>query len=620
LSLKASNGERAEANMRFPKTFIDDLLQQADILRVVSDYVSLKKKGNNYWACCPFHSEKTPSFSVHPAKGLFKCFGCGKGGSVIIFVKEIEGCSFPEAVKLVAEKCGVAIPAAEDSRDLEERDKQRADLLQLNQWATEFFEQNLTETPEGRRALDYLAQRGVTEETQTAFRLGYAPNSWDAMGSFLRSRGASRTQIERSGLVTLKEGGGFYDRFRSRLMFPICDTQGRIVAFGGRILGDGEPKYLNSPETALYTKGLHLFGLNHARDEIRRRGYAILVEGYLDFLIPFQAGVRNLVASLGTALTENQARLLGRYARRIVVNFDPDSAGVAATKRSLELLLAEAFRVNVLTLPDNLDPDEYIRARGSEGYLKLLKGSQPFLDYIVEQAISAHDQTRPTGKVETINAILPYLRLVKDRIERAEHFERIADRLKIDSRLIREEFKKAAETRLERVSERAVRASIAVKPAERKLLEILLNEAAVRRRMMFEMMEEDYEGLRTARLFRLIFEFERQGAEANYPNLSQALDDEDLARELLPALMIGGFDAETPGQKQADRAEREAAESLHSLRCAKLAEKQAALQVEINQAQRNNDSARLSELMMKKFELAKQERALAQGAASEVSE
>jgi DNA primase len=601
--------------MRFPQSFIDELLQQADIVRIVSDYVSLKKKGNSFWACCPFHSEKTPSFHVHPSKGLFKCFGCGKGGDVFNFVKEIEGCTFPEAIKAVAEKCGVPIPAAQDSREFEERDRQRADLMQLNQWAIEFFEQNLIEAAEGKRALNYLAQRGVDDETRQTFRLGYAPNSWDAMGNFLRSRGASRTQIERSGLVTLRESGGFYDRFRSRLMFPICDMQGRIVAFGGRILGDGEPKYMNSPETALYTKGQHLFGLSHAREAIRQRGYAILVEGYLDFLIPFQSGVRNLVASLGTALTENQVRLLGRYTRRIVVNFDPDSAGVAATKRSLELLLAEAFRVNVLTLPDNLDPDEYIRANGPESYLKLLKGSQPFLDYIVEEAVKSNDQTRPTGKVETINAILPYLRLIKDRIERAEHFERIADRLKIDSRLIRDEFKKAADTRSERVSERAVKAAITVKPAERKLLEILLNSADVRRQMVFKITEEDYEGLRTAQLFRLIFEFERQGTEATYPNLSQALDDEDLARELLPGLMMGGFVADPPEQESSERTEhilREAAESLHSLRCAKLAEKQAALQIEINQAQRNNDTARLNELMMLKFELAKKERALAQ--------
>jgi DNA primase len=598
--------------MRIQRGFSEELRNQADIVRIVSDYVSLKKKGRDWAACCPFHNEKTPSFYVSPVKQIFKCFGCSKGGSVFDFVMEIEGCSFPEAIRIVADKTGVTVPVETgDARESEERESLRAELIRFNQWAAEFFEQNMTETAEGRRALDYLYGRGVSEETRKTFRLGYAPNSYDAMSGYLRSRGASKSQIELSGLVTLKEAGGFYDRFRGRLMFPIHDTQGRIIAFGGRILGDGEPKYLNSPETALYTKGMHLFGLNHARDAIRQRGYAILVEGYMDFLIPFQSGVRHIVASLGTALTENQARLLARYARRIVVNFDPDSAGQAATKRSLELLLTEAFRVNVLTLPDNLDPDEYIRAHGPEGYLKLLKGSQPFLDYVVDQAIKSNDQSRPAGKVETINAILPYLRLVKDKIERAEHFGRIADRLKIDSSLIREEFKKATEIRSERVSERAIKATLIVKPAERKLLEILINQGAVRRLMMFQMREEDYEGLRTAQLFRLIFDFERNGVEASYHDLCRALEDEDLTRDLLPSLMIGGADPGPEHQGVSERAEREAAESLHSLRCAKLAEKQAALQVEINQAQRNNDTARVGELMMLKFELAKQERELA---------
>jgi DNA primase len=596
--------------MRIPRGFSEDLRNQADIVRIISDYVSLKKKGRDWAACCPFHNEKTPSFYVSQGKQIFKCFGCSKGGGVFDFIMEIEGCSFPEAVRVVAEKTGVTVPVETDNtREYEERASQRAELMRLNEWATEFFEQNLIETSEGRRALDYLARRGVNEETRKAFRLGYAPNNYDAMGGYLRSRGASTVQIERSGLVTLKESGGFYDRFRNRLMFPICDTQGRVIAFGGRILGDGEPKYLNSPETALYTKGMNLFGLSQAREAIRQRGYAILVEGYLDFLIPFQGGVRNLVASLGTALTENQVRLLGRYARRIVVNFDPDSAGQAATKRSLELLLTEAFKVNVLTLPDNLDPDEYIRAHGPESYLKLLKGSQPFLDYIVDQAISSHNQTRPTGKVETINAILPYLRLVKDRIERAEHFERIADRLKIDSRLIREEFKKAAETRSERVGERAVKATLVVKPAERKLLEILINQATVRRLMMFQMTGEDYEGLRTAQLFRLIFEFEQQGVEASYHNLSQALGDDDLARDLLPGLIISNSSASSLSP---ERAEREAVESLYGLRLANIIEKLAALQIEINQAQRNNEITRLPELSMLKLELTRQRQSLAQ--------
>ncbi|MGE0884371.1 MAG: DNA primase [Blastocatellales bacterium] len=599
--------------MKIPRGFSEELRNQADILRIVGDYVSLKKKGNNYWACCPFHNEKTPSFSVNPSKGLFKCFGCGKGGDAITFVMEIEGAPFPEAVKTVADKCGITVPVvADDRQNYEERDRQRADLQQLNAWATEFFEQNLTETAEGRRALAYLDQRGITDATRQQFRLGYAPNSWDAMSSFLKSRGATTVQIERSGLVTLKESGGFYDRFRGRLMFPICDTQSRVVAFGGRIIGEGEPKYLNSPETILYTKGQHLFGLNCSRDSIRNRDFAILVEGYLDFLVPFQEGVRNLVASLGTALTDNQVRLLGRYTRRIVVNFDPDSAGVAATKRSLELLLGEGFKVNVLTLPDNLDPDEFIRERGADAYMKLLKNSQAFLDYIVDQAVGANDQTRPTGKVETINAILPYLKLVKDRIERAEHFARIADRLKIDSKLIRQEFKKAVDTRQEKVSDRAVMASVAVKMSERKLLEILLACQPVRRQMSLKMTEEDYFGLRTEKIFRLIFDFERKQTEISYPVLSQSLDDEELARDLLPQLMISETDFGLPDQATLDRATQEAEASLHTLRYERVASQRAAIQAEIKFAQQQGEDENVSRLWLEYYELLKKERELAQ--------
>lgn len=596
--------------MRIPRGFSDELRNQADILRIVGDYVSLKKKGASYWACCPFHNEKTPSFSVNPAKQFFKCFGCGKAGDVFTFVMEIEGCPFPEAVKTVAEKSGIQVPRVEDSKEYEERDRLRAEILQINQWATEFFEENLMQTPEGRAACDYLEKRGISDETRKTFRLGYAPNSWDACSEYLKSRGASRSQIEQSGLVTIKENrSGFYDRFRGRLMFPICDTQGRVVAFGGRTLGDGEPKYLNSPETIVYTKGEHLFGLNNSRDAIRRRGYAVLVEGYLDYLIPWQAGVTNLVASLGTALTDNQVRLLGRYARRIVVNFDPDSAGVAATKRSLELLVAQGFRVNVLSLPDNLDPDEYIRAHGPQSYLKVLKSSQPFLDYIVEEALKSHDQKRPQGKVETINAILPYLRLVKDRIERAEQFELIADRLKIDSNLIREEFKKAADTRQETVSERVMTSMIAVKPAEKKLLECMLNHANVRRNMLAEITDEDLDGLRTASLFQLLLDFERQGRQVTYPALVQDLVDQDLARDLLPSLMYGDEVEQaaenSPNREAFTHAEREARESLESLRSFRLTDKQVALQSEINQAQRSNDIDQVK--IMQKYELAKRE-------------
>lgn len=593
--------------MRFPKEFIEELRNQADIVRIIGDYVTLKKKGQNYWACCPFHGEKSASFSVSGTKGFFKCFGCGKSGNIFSFVMEIEGSPFPEAVKTVAEKCGVALPMMandDDAKQYEERDKLREDLRQLNLWANEFFESSLV-SGEGKIALDYLAKRGIADASRQQFRLGYAPNSWDALSGFLQNQGASKFQIERSGLVSLRDTGvGFYDKFRGRLMFPICDAQGKVIAFGGRILGDGEPKYLNSPETPLYTKGQNLFGLSHAREAIRRQGFVILVEGYLDFLIPFQHGVKNMVASLGTALTDQQVRLLGRYCKKIIVNFDPDSAGVNATKRSLELLLTEGFKVNVLTLPDNLDPDEFIRERGAEEYTRLLRSSQSFMDYIVGQVTKSHDQTTPTGKVETLNEILPYLKLVKDRVEASEQVERIADRLKLDSKVVRTEFKRAVETRAERVSDNILIASLTVKPAEKKLLAAILNHAGVRQRMIRQINEEDVQRLRTAPVFKLLFDLEQNGEEPTYTILTERIYDVALVNDLLPELLL---EAE---EKTEEAYQREAEESLVSLQTTRLSEQQAILQTEINQAQRAGNAEQVNELTLRKFELARQERAL----------
>jgi DNA primase len=305
-----------------PKGFSDEVRQQADIVRIVSDYVSLKKRGQNWIACCPFHSEKTPSFNVHAGKGIYKCFGCSAGGNVFDFVMRIEGLSFPDAVRLVADRSGIPVPRdVAPSAETQRAERWRKRLFELNEWACEFVESQLGAGPEGQRALDYLESRGITSTTRERLRLGYAPNAWEAISNHLASRGVSRENIADSGLVTVKEGGsGYYDRFRGRVIFPIADAQGRIVAFGGRTLGDDGPKYLNSPETAVYTKGNHLYGVAFAKEAIRRSGFAILVEGYLDVVIPFQEGVENVVASLGTALTEGQARhVRGSMATPLVI-------------------------------------------------------------------------------------------------------------------------------------------------------------------------------------------------------------------------------------------------------------------------------------------------------------
>jgi len=590
--------------MAWSRAFTDELRAQADIRAIVSDYVTLKKKGQNFFGRCPFHQEKTGSFTVNPQRQIFKCFGCGKGGDVFTFLMEIERCTFPEAVKTVADKTGVTLPREANEAETEERDRKRKDLLQLNTWALEFFQEQLNEAGDGRRALAYLDQREVSAETRRTFKLGYAPESWDALSTHLRKLGASRSQIEQSGLVTLKESGtGFYDKFRSRLMFPISDSQGRVVAFGGRIVGSGEPKYLNSPETSLYTKGQHLFGLNQTRDNIRRRTFAILVEGYLDFLIPFQSGIGNVVASLGTALTEQQARLLGRYTRKVIVNFDPDAAGANASKRSLETLIGEGFNVKVLSLPDNLDPDEFIRKRGVEAYSNQLKRSQPFLDFVVDQALVTHGTSSPGAKVETINAVLPYLKLVNDKIERAGQFERIADRLKIESRLIRDEFKRAVETRSTSIGKDAFRAAIAVKKCERRLLELILSSRRSRDLILDELREEDYKHLRTAELFRLIIDLAARGEETTYSNLAGAGLDREIVEELLPSLLVQENSPQTEDNEVVLL--REARGNIYSIRSDSLAEKQQSLEHEINRAQREGNLTRVTQLSSEKLSLAR---------------
>lgn len=512
--------------MSFPQRAIDEIRSQADIVRVISDYVTLKKRGSTYVACCPFHQEKTPSFNVHPGKQVFKCFGCNVGGNVFTFVMKADNASFMESVRTVAEKCGLPMPVEERTPDARQAEAERDRVLQLNEWAAQFFENQLETSSEGRVAREYLDQRGLSQETVRAMRLGYSPDSWDALTSFLRLRGASQSDIERSGLVTIKDNGtGFYDRFRGRVMFPISDAQGRIVAFGGRVLGDGEPKYLNSPETSLYVKGRHLYGMNLAKEGIRRLGYVVLVEGYLDFLIPFQAGISNIVASLGTALTEAQVRQLRRYLDnpRVVVNFDADKAGQAATRRSLEMFLLHGFKVNVLTLPEGKDPDGYVRANGVAAYRDLLKTSQPLIDYLANVALFEHDIRNPAGKAAAVNAVLPYLVRIKDSIERNTAAERLADRLKIDDKLIRNELRRAAVEQRPEITVERVTVSDSLTHAERQVLTALLSHPELCDEA-FAALDDELINILTGRIFfHALRDLHRIGQPFEYQELCGAV-------------------------------------------------------------------------------------------------
>ncbi|HKA17254.1 MAG TPA: DNA primase [Blastocatellia bacterium] len=588
--------------MRLPRGFAEDVRNQSDIVRVVSDYVTLKKRGANYLACCPFHSEKTPSFTVHPGKGLFKCFGCGAGGSIFDFVMRIEGCGFPEAIRIVAQKSGIPIPVIEESDEQKKTARERETVLRLNQWAAEFFELQLHDSEEGKLAKDYVQSRGINEVTAKLFRLGYALDTWDALTTHLRERGATTDEIHSSGLAVLKDSGGFYDRFRGRVIFPITDPQDRVIAFGGRVIGEGEPKYLNSPETAVYTKGRNLYGLAHSRNQIREHGFAILVEGYLDSIIPFQEGVHNIVASLGTALTDNQVRLLRRYMDQpqIVVNFDPDSAGQAATMRSIDVLLAEGFKVNILRMPTKQDPDEFVRAHGVDRFRELLKTTQSYIDYIIDTAINEHDTSRPTGKVATINAILPHLARMRDKVARADYADQIANRLKIDSHIVREELKRTATNRQSAMDNKQIRASEEVTKGERHLLELMLANAQVRHAMIPSLSEDDYGELATGGIFAAIIDLEGGENEFDFDNLNARLEAES-ERALLPVLLMS--DLSWTGGDDFDTLFKRATDALSSIRIRRFERMLDSLQIEMGQAEREQDVERYQLLFQRKLEL-----------------
>jgi DNA primase len=596
--------------VRFPQTFIDDLKRQADIVRIVQDYVSLKKKGSNWMACCPFHKEKTASFSVSPAKEIFYCFGCHKGGSVFNFVMEMERVAFPEAIKIVAEKSGVPLPKLIDDSRFESRQRESDQVIELNQWALVWWEDQLqSKSPQAQAARAYLEQRGITEETQKTFRLGFAPESWDALSTHLRQKGASQDQLEKSGLVVKKDEGGSYDRFRGRLMFPVIDPQGRAIAFGGRTLDpQGEPKYLNSPETAAYVKGRHLYGLNLSRDEIRRQGFAILVEGYLDLIVPYQIGVRNVVASLGTALTPEQVKLIARFARKVVVNYDGDRAGVQAAKRAIETILAEDLEVKVLVLPDNADPDDFIRQYGAIEYQKRRGEAQPHIQFVIDQAVRDRNLHSPADKAAAVEEALPFVRAVRSRIQKREYFDITMDALRVQPEQRRElwqRIRSGASTDAASVQAIDKRSPLS-RPtvAEERLLELLLANKELRKIILPRLEAADYENLASAPVFRALISLDTEDHEIGFDSLSAATGDDSHANELLARLMM------TETTQGFDESLTAADSCLNALRLTQLDRDIDELGSALAEAERAADGEKLNRLAMDQLDLKKRRGAL----------
>ncbi len=532
--------------------FKESLKQQADIVRIVGDYVKLKKSGaQNFSGLCPFHSEKSPSFSVHATRQFFHCFGCGESGDVFTFIQKAENITFPEAVRLIAQKLGVPMPKVSFSSPAEARDAQiRMALLDVHVRATQFFEDCL-KRPEGANAREYLKSRGLDEDTIASFRIGYAPDSGFLLRDALR-REFNEELLRESGLFSWKEESrqpsatsgqevpdvgqqtgqqtaAIYSKFRNRVMFPIANEQGKVIAFTGRTLSTDEkagPKYLNSPETPIYSKSRVLFNLDNAKEAIRKLDYAILVEGQMDCISVYAAGFHNVIASSGTAFTELQAKLLGRFSKKVVVNFDPDTAGARATERTLGLMVEEEFEIRVLTLPTGFDPDLFIRRNGKEAYGAALKTSQKYFDYLIDRARALFPVRNSESKVKAVNHLLPHIQRVPSRIVRDELAMEISQKLGIDSAVVRQELKHAATDRAATQVKAPVEAQIT--GAERVLIRALASATQMQAN-----------GVRTSSREGTDEEFD-PARQAQFALQSEHLYEGLTSQSLIEVLLVGG--------------------------------------------------------------------------------
>jgi DNA primase len=527
-------------------SFAETVKQQADIVRVIGEYVRLKKTGQNFTGLCPFHQEKSPSFAVHPVRQIYHCFGCGVGGDVFKFVMEVDKCSFPDAIRTVAEKCGIPIPRPRE-RSPEERqeNQQRAGLVEMHREAAVFFARQLHEGTEGKVAAAYLEDRGMDRAAAARFGLGFAPSTGDALLRQLKPK-YSEKLLEASGLFSRDPSGRFYDRFRRRIIFPIANEAGKVIAFGARAMGDEQPKYLNSPETPIYSKSNVLYHLDRAKEALRQNDFAILVEGYMDAIAVARAGFTNVVASCGTSLAEPQIKLLGRFTRRVIVNYDPDTAGQAATERSLVLLLEKEFDVRVLALPGGADPDKFLKEQGTEAYKKLLSQAPPYLDYLITRARQM-DRSTASGKVAALNYLMPYVQRLPDRLLRSEWATRIASELRVDEPVLREALRRAAIERRSEVKPKAELLLPAVKPAERQLIRMLIEADEFRIQLAEEIITSGlHRGLESEKILELLVS--KVGEKPDPATLAAGLDETD--RRLLFEVLF-----ETSGEPSWEAAE-----------------------------------------------------------------
>ena len=575
----------------FPQQFIDDLKQQADIVVVIQDYVSLRKSGATYKGLCPFHGEKTPSFHVNRDKGFFHCFGCNVGGDVIKFLELHEKATFPEAVKLLAQRFGMTVPEVEQTEDQRANAAERENLLKAHEAAAAWFGEQLA-TPAGARVRAQIADRGIDNDTSAALGLGFAPPGRDGLKQALLRQGFSQALLVRAGLLVQRDDGSVVDRFRNRLMIPIARDTGSVIAFGGRAVeSDQQPKYLNSPETPIYSKSRTLYGLHLSKAGIREAGFAVLVEGYFDYAQVYQAGFHSVVASCGTALTPAQAQQLRRFTGRVVLSFDPDAAGQGAADRSCEMLVAEGFEVNVAILPAGADPDTYVRTHGRQGYADRLRTSKPYLDYLLDRAAARHNLRTADGRARFVAEVLPIVERIPDRTRQELFVEAVAGRAGVASELVRTQVPKAAARRGAPVPPRELPGLGQVTKAEKGLIWWLVHRPGGALDALRALDPEDFEGL----------------ACQSALDLARQLDHD---RSFSPSVLLERLNTNeaqlvTGIASEAEPHVHDAAECALILRRLRYERERAALQREIDRLQTagTEPGDELQELLVRKYEL-----------------
>lgn len=571
--------------------------------------------------CCPFHQEKTPSFSVSPAKGFYKCFGCGKGGNAFTFLMEMEGLNFPEAIQRVAEMSGVPLPEPIDdqqytqSKKRKEEKKQLSEqVIELNKIALAFWENELqSKDKKAKAARKYLEERGISDEIIKQFRIGFSPDSWDSLLNHLKESGADEKLIEQSGLVSVnEEKERVFDRFRGRIIFPVLDVNGNPVAFGARAMGDDQPKYLNSPETPAYVKGQHLYGLFQSKDSIRQKKFAILVEGYLDLIALYQFGITNVAASLGTAFTPEQSKLLSRFTKKVVINYDGDSAGIKAARRAIEELLPNDFEIKVLVLPDDLDPDDFVRANGSDAYNEARGRAATFLNFTLDASVAGRSLANPRQKAQAIEDVIPVLSAVKNAIQKRESFDQSMEFFRVDDTLKRDLWQtikngRAADAgQVKKQARRAAQVKVTV--AEQHLLELLVHDSELCSAILPVLQESDYESLATAPIFRALYAINEQSADITLESLIRQTDDEELSADLIPLLMMG--ESKRAEGEVIDVVLHDAENCVLSLRSMAIQTRLHDVSQELLAAERTGDQTVIGQLVAEHLELSKMRQSL----------